>query len=381
MVGQRGRAGQEATRTDGKLVQRRIHRTAFFISSVRFLKHLVMNPSLHNFRESLLKRLVDFLWQQWSALGLAGYARHDSAKMIDPEALLLFSTHIARHDSRLFDEILDWLHHNGSWINLQRLGTLHKEENLGDSAVLSAIADLLSKNSVHQKWKLLMRRVEVPSSQLAELPQKLFPSIPILKEPDPVFLKHGLQRGGIELRGMSQSPRPDQPATFLFKLRALFGMQARAEVMAWLLANQQGHPAEIARQTGYFRGSIQNVLNDLRLSGHVGSVRIGREKSFSILRHDEWRFLLTWPDANAFPQWINWAPLFRAIQIFLDALGKPELDEKSENFQAIQLREALEQATPSLVRAGRIHQMRATSDMSGTALTTALLTDLETLIP
>jgi hypothetical protein len=120
-----------------------------------------------------------------------------------------------------------------------------------------------------------------PDSPAAEGGQRLFPSIPILKERDPVFLKHGLERGGIELRGMSQSPRPSQPATFLFKLRALFGMQARAEVMGWLLANDQGHPAEIARQTGYFRGSIQNVLNDLTTSGHIGSIRIGREKTFS----------------------------------------------------------------------------------------------------
>lgn len=314
-------------------------------------------------------------------MGLAGYGRDGSEEMIDPEALLLFSTHIARHDSRLFDEILDWLHTNGSWINLQRLGTLHKEESLGESTVLAGIADSLSKNSAHQKWKLLVRRVGEPSSESADMPEKLFPSIPILKEPDPIFLKHGLLRGGIELRGMSQSPRTDQAATFLFKLRALFGMQARAEVMAWLLANQQGHPAEIARQTGYFRGSIQNVLNDLSMSGHVGAVRIGREKSFSILRQDEWRFLLTWQDANGFPQWINWAPLFSAIQIFLDALGKPEIDEKSENFQAIQLREALELATPSLVRAGRMHQMRAASDISGSAFMSAILTDIDSLIP
>ncbi len=339
-----------------------------------------MNPSLHNFRESLLQRLLDFLWRQWSALGVAGHARSDDPWMIDPEALLLFSTHIARHDSRLFDEILDWLHTNGSWINLQRLGTLHKEESLGDSAVLGAIADLLSRESAHQKWKLLIRRMEKPDSPAAKLVQQLFPSIPILKEPDPVFLKHGLERGGIELRGMSQSPRPDQPATFLFKLRALFGMQARAEVMAWLLANEQGHPAEIARQTGYFRGSIQNVLNDLAASGHIRSMRIGREKSFSILRHDEWRFLLTWPNAEAFPNWVNWAPLFHAIQTFLDTLGKPGLDEKSENFQAIQLREALDQVAPALASMGVTQGWSTTSNLRGTELVQSLIADLDSLL-
>lgn len=218
----------------------------------------------------------------------------------------------------------------------------------------------------------------VPSS---EFRQRLFPSVPVFKEPDPVFLKHGLERGSIEFRGMSQAPRPDQPATFVFKLRALFGMQARAEVMAWLLANEPGHPAEIARQTGYFRGSIQNVLNDLTVSGHIGAMRIGREKTFSIQRHDDWRFLLTWPQAVAFPQWINWAPLFHAIQTFLDTLAMPGLDEKSENFQAIQLREALDLATPALARAGRLHQMQATRALRGTAFIQALLSERQALIP
>jgi hypothetical protein len=339
-----------------------------------------MITSLHNFRESLQQRLLDFLWRQWSALGVAGHARSDDPWMIDPEALLLFSTHIARHDSRLFDEILDWLNTNGAWINLQRLGTLHKEEQLGDSAVLAAIADILSRESAHHKWKLLLRRVENPGSAVAKLVQRLFPSIPVLKDPDPVFLQHGLERGGIKLRGMSQSPRPDQPATFLFKLRALFGMQARAEVMAWLLANEQGHPAEIARQTGYFRGSVQNVLNDLTQSGHIGAIRIGREKTFSILRHEEWRFLLTWPNADAFPQWINWAPLFHSLQVFLDTLGKPGLDEKSENFQAIQLREALDQATPALARMGVRHGWRTTNDLRGSDLVQSIIADLDSLL-
>jgi hypothetical protein len=39
--------------------------------------------------------------------------------------------------------------------------------------------------------------LEKPDSPAAELVQRLFPSIPILKEPDPVFLKHGLVRAGI----------------------------------------------------------------------------------------------------------------------------------------------------------------------------------------
>ena len=116
-------------------------------------------------------------------------------------------------------------------------------------------------------------------------------------------------------------------------------------------------------------------------SGHIGSIRIGRAKTFLILRHEEWRFLLTWPNADAFPQWLNWAPLFHAIRTFLDALGKPGLDEKSRNFQAIQLREALDQAMPGLVRAGIAHQKQATLNPRGADLIESLLADLETILP
>jgi hypothetical protein len=340
-----------------------------------------MNPSFQKFKESLIEKLLEFLWRQWSALGVAGHVRSDDDRMIDPEALLLFSSHIARYDSRLFDEILDWLLRNGHWINLHRLGTLHRMDRVGDSSVMAAIADYLSRESAHQKWNLMMRRIGQPVAGYPQEHERLFPSVPVLREPDPLFLSHGLERGRIELRGMSQSPRPDQPSTFLFKLRALFGMQSRAEVMAWLLANEHGHPAEIARDTGYLRRSIQNVLNDLSASGHVGFVRIGREKNFSILRHDDWRFLLTWPDADVFPSWFNWAPLFHAMTIFLETLAKPGVDDRSANFQAVQLREAVVKATPALARAGCIHRMQSVRDMSAAGFIAAVFSDLESLIP
>jgi hypothetical protein len=41
-----------------------------------------MNPSLHNLRESLLPRLLDFLWQQWSALGVAQRLEEISARFM-----------------------------------------------------------------------------------------------------------------------------------------------------------------------------------------------------------------------------------------------------------------------------------------------------------
>jgi len=338
-----------------------------------------MHSSLTNYKAQLIERLLRFLWRQWSALGVAGHARTDDPWIIDPEALLLFSTTVARHDARLFDEILDWLHSNGSWINLQRLGTLQKEQQLGDPGILAAIAEHLARDSTHHKWKVLIRRADASTAQASRILQPLFPGIPLLGEPDPIFLKRAWQRGPLDLRGMSQAPLPDQPATFLFKLRALFGRQARAEIMAWLLANGQGHPAEIARQTGYFRRTVQLVLNELAESGHVRAIRTGREKDFSI-RPNGWRFLLTWNHTGSFPRWITWAPLFKIFTTFLETLSLPGIDERSEHFQAVQFREALDSVLPALNRAGLTTDLTSSPELRGNALIDAILTDIDAIL-
>ncbi|MEI6788005.1 MAG: hypothetical protein WCL49_05950, partial [bacterium] len=91
----------------------------------------------------------------------------------------------------------------------------------------------------------------------------------------------------------------------------------------------------------------------------VISVRHGREKHFRI-RAADWQFLLPPPadGQSAFLRWVDWMPLFAAITRFAEALALPGIDEKSEHFQAIKLREALDEAMPALVRAGVSHEFR-----------------------
>lgn len=253
--------------------------------------------------------------------------------MIDPEALLLVSTVFARHDARLFDEMFDWLRANGTWINVLRLTRLQSEHALGDATILGALAEHLSEDSVHAKWKALTK-----TKPDATEPRPLFPHLVTLKQTDEKFRRWGWLRPPLENRGLSRPPRTNQSATFLLKLRALFGRQSRAEVLAWLLTHQAGHPAQIARETGYFRGSVQNVLNELELSGHVLATRQGREKLF-ITRHEQWRFLLTWQDGERaeFPRWLPWPSLFALMRAVHDIADRPGFAQYSADLKAIEL--------------------------------------------
>ncbi len=292
-----------------------------------------MPKSPINFKVEAREATLDLLWRQWIALGVSGHGAPISGHaMVDPEALLLASTTLARYDARLFDEVLDWLHDQADWINLQRLARLHKDYSLGDASILSVIATRLARLPAHKKWSALVRP---PSTSPA--PVSLFPADGHFGPSDPDFLAHGWLRGPARYRGLSVAPRMDQAGNLLLKLRALFGRQSRAEVMAWLLAREAGHPAEIARQTGHFRRSIQLALNELERSGHIRARREARAKQFSLV-HDDWRFLATWktPREKAFPDWFPWAGLFRWLEEFHALLDDDKLVAASPEFQAIE---------------------------------------------
>jgi len=330
----------------------------------------------------LIEKMVDLLWHQWSSIGVAGYPRPGQNQIIDPEALILATTRFGRYDARLMDESIDWLMKFGQRISLQRLQGLRKQwPGVEDPRVLGVISDLLGSQAVHRKWLALAAE---PTSERE--PELFFIGpdgrrISYFKSADPTFEKHGLLRGKLDLRGMSRAPDPHNPENLIFTLRALLGVNARAEIMAWLLTHDSGHPAAIARSTGYFSKSVQQILNEMLESAQVSAARISREKYFSLPGRDGWLaliFPMALKDA-AFPQWVDWMPLFSAITRFAETLAKPGIDEKSESFQAILLREALEAATPALAQAGRLHSMRANPDLRGNHLITALLADLEAL--
>ncbi|MFP4204129.1 MAG: hypothetical protein ACLFS4_07335 [Opitutales bacterium] len=302
-----------------------------------------METSLTKFKENYRELLLRFLWRQWSALGVSGYAKSEDDWIIDPEALLLFSSEIARHDPRHFDEILDWLGENGDWINQQRLSRMRKDYDFGNGSVIDAMAESLKELLPKFKWGSFAKRVAPTQKEV----EALYPDQPAPIECDPIFQKFGWLRGPVRHRSLSTAPRPNQAPAFLFKLRSLFGRQSRAEVMAWLLAHETGHPAEIARQTGYFSRSVQDVLNEMERSGHICATRHGREKYFAI-QHADWHFLITWQNKSdsrtGFPQWIHWPALFSFLECFHRLLENPKLPQMSERMQAIEMRRALETA-------------------------------------
>jgi hypothetical protein len=99
---------------------------------------------------------------------------------------------------------------------------------LAQRSVLNGIAAHLASRTINGKWRTLLR-----NSKPAAATELLFPGVPVAGPADDPFAQQGWQRGPVKLRQLSQSPDPNQVTNLLFKLRSLFGVQARAEVMAF----------------------------------------------------------------------------------------------------------------------------------------------------
>ena len=84
-----------------------------------------MKMLLTSFRREFHDRLLDLLWRQWTALGVTGQVSPCKRTVLDPEALLLISCTVGRHDARLFDAMLEWLQVNGR-ISVTTIGSSGK---------------------------------------------------------------------------------------------------------------------------------------------------------------------------------------------------------------------------------------------------------------
>jgi len=333
-----------------------------------------------SFRDKLLDQLIGFLWRQWTSLGVPGNRASQGNLVIDPEALILITTTFSRYDARLCDLSLDWLHDHGRWINLQRLKSLWGQWPNADERVLSAFAEVLSEQSALRKWNSLREKWPLFKDDNEEplFISKNETTVPILGNPDPRFRRFGLLRSDWKPRGDCAAPSPNRPANLIFMLRALFGVNARAEIMAWLLTHEWGTPSAIAGATGYFSKTVQQTLNEMEASGQLRSAIDGRKKRFWLQRND-WVFLIQRKKPTSYPQWINWSPIFYFIKRTLDLLETSAEPGASERLRAIQQRGFLDEVIPRLNMSTLRHELSAHRDLKGESLTEAILKDVKML--
>ena len=198
--------------------------------------------------------------------------------------------------------------------------------------------------------------------------------LPDYGEPDPTFRRFGFSRGRVELRGLSSRFDPLMPECALLRLRALFGVSARAEIVLYLLTHELGHPSGIARETGFSQKNVQDAVVDMTASNFVRVAQLeGRKKSYLILEEDRACLL---GDREQRPRWVTWPPLFRALELLWMEMKELETRVMSDLLLASELRRLMDDIRPLAERGGHVESFSDPSTHPGTAYTEVFLKEV-----
>lgn len=329
--------------------------------------------SLRVFREDFTQRLLNLLWKQWAALGVFAAPTGTDVKtsrpaaVVDPEALLLASLELGRMEPRLYDEVLSWLATQGEWINMQRLGNLLRRQPDLDRSLLAAPAAWLWKATRDIRWKRLSGAS--PSRKRTAFFLDLHgQALPSLGETDPEFRRAGWLRSPVLRRDWSGgSPAVTAGASWL-KLRYMFGLNARADVIIYLLTHDSAHPPELSRAVHYSQPSLFRACQELERSGTVHSFRQGNQRRYR-LDPERWRaFLQVEPS-----RWVSWAEVFPFQQRLWRFLFGQDWRGVSDYLQASELRSVLQEAAVMVGGDFLSADFRKLFDVPGDAFLTAAI--------
>lgn len=300
---------------------------------------------LSTFRDKVHAELTGFAWDQWAQLGVfAPTYRHDRWAA-DPEALLLFTLEIGRSDPRLLDEALDWLMTNERSISVQRLRNLCADEDdrqLAEAAIAWVV-----------RWqpgsRFALRKTTGPSHEQRPLFRTVAQQVKI---PDPAFFSVGLLKPDTEPSRKSQQPDLVLPISFAFRMRLLFGVGSRAEVVRYLLTDPTPDASAqmVADAAGYAKRNIRETLTALASSRLVTTFERGNEHRYSINR-GLWGQLLSFTP-QTWPTYRDWPRLFRSLRHLTRWLDDPRLDQLSPYMLASEARSLMADLEPELALAG-----------------------------
>ncbi|MEO1074383.1 MAG: hypothetical protein AAFX41_00240, partial [Bacteroidota bacterium] len=217
---------------------------------------------------------LDAAWRQWTALGAAGGTAANEPTTLDPEALVLASSVLVEHERRLGDFLLWWADAGTRLLSVQRMRSLLKtwpdeaSQNLGGFARAAVEAG-------DRRWK-----------RLAE----------------GECLEARLGKGALE-------PRLTEPTALVLRLRAGFGVSAKADLLAILLGLER--PASVrmlADAIGYSTVAVRVALGEVVLAGFV-EMNDETPATYRVRDGEAWSALMGEPPSR----WGYWAERYAVL--------------------------------------------------------------------
>jgi hypothetical protein len=226
-----------------------------------------MSPK--RFRAELRERLLELHWRQWCALGVAGQVEPEKRWVVDLEALVVSTFALGHEDARLSKLARGWLGLNQEWVSTPRLRRIGQAFAPTEDSATSV--------------------------------------------PEQVVAAQG--------RAKATRPVVTQPVLLQLQLRALFGMDVRADVFGYLLFNKDGNSSSIARVLYVDQKRVYNVLERWNAAGIVRCAPGGYALMPDVV-----------PDAVARArdetEWVNWAATYMALDRLHESLANAATDDR-----------------------------------------------------
>jgi len=253
-----------------------------------------MSPSASALQSALLNRA----WSQWIALGVDAVGEPDDA-VVDPEALIALTAELGDADARLRDVSTDWCVAHGRYINGARLRQVARELGTPPEAIGEYVATVAAAGG---------------------------PAWPMATRPRPDYASRGKAR----LDSATLRPR------LRVRLRAAFGVNARADVLAALLASPQNglSVADLARKARFTKPNVAFAVDALVLAGLLEARTVGNERRLVLARPGEILPGLRPPVVQ--PDWVT------RFGVALEVLRFGTGDGSSPSVRAIEARRVVE---------------------------------------
>ena len=240
---------------------------------------------------------LELAWSLWGELGVRGVVRgrHDEWS-IDPEPLIAFTAREGDRDPRLRDESIDWCIQHERYVSRARLKSILRRADPATQGAFGTYAATLSEHT-GRSW-------------------------PGATQPSPY-----------EPTARSSLTPLTKPALLRLRLRALFGVGARAEILHAFVAEPRAQMkvADLARLTGYTKRNITEELDRLELAGLL-QVAAPSNQFLYRLHHRTALLDFVGQRPKGFP---SWEPIFRIVTALLDTTRATE--QTTEATQAIEL--------------------------------------------
>lgn len=252
----------------------------------------------------LREHVLDALWSQWRELGVAAVVpRRHSGDFIDPEPLIAFTAVHGDLDPRLRDESIDWVVRYETYLSKARLKNVLADQGLLADPHFREYAATVNANG-GAGW---------PADGATPL--------------------------RFRSRARSRLDDLSRPALVSLRIRAIFGVGARAELIRAFFARPGTAltATDLAAETGYRKRNVLNELEPLRFAGVVKRVRTANADRYSLARTDDLATLVG-PLPERFSPWTQ---TFAALHLLLTVVrGGARRVDLENAVDAIQLLES-----------------------------------------